>query len=225
MTSRNRSLYQNKSAGYFENAREDLIAMVPANASNKILEVGAAGGYTPLELKRRRLAAECVGIELFELPGTAQKNPRIDRLFIGNIETDEFELEADYFDVIICGDVLEHLTDPWANLEKICQWLKPGGVIIISSPNFRNIKVLWQIFVKGRFDYQNWGILDKAHLRFFCKPNIISLAKTGQLKIQTVKSDLDFVRTGKAWLFNRMTFGLAKDFLTTQYITRSVKIS
>jgi len=216
--------YTIKKPDYFANVRGDLLALVPSNPMNKILEVGAAGGYSLIELKRIKKAAECVGIELFDLPGTLQHDPLIDKMFIGNIETDYFSLPDNYFDVIICGDVLEHLVDPWQVLQKITKWLKPGGVIIISTPNFRFIKVMWRVFFGGRFDYDSWGIMDKTHLRFFCKPNIVALASTGDLKLESIQSNLDFFKYDKAWWINRLTLRMFNDFFTTQYITKSRKV-
>lgn len=54
-----------------------------------------------------------------------------------NIETDPLA-EGEY-DVIVSSEVLEHLTNPGETLAKIYQALKPGGVVLISTPNSQNL--------------------------------------------------------------------------------------
>ncbi len=66
-----------------------------------------------------------------DVADSQQENSEIDRLIIGNIENIELDLPNDYFDVIICGDVLEHLVDPWNTMAKLHKHLKQNGVIII----------------------------------------------------------------------------------------------
>ena len=72
------------------------------------------------------------------------------------------------FDVMIFGDVLEHLKNPLAVLRQLATSLKEDGAIIISLPNIANIYVRLSLLV-GRFDYQERGILDRTHLRFFTR--------------------------------------------------------
>ena len=130
---------------------------------------------TLVQIKKLKLAKEVVGIELMKLADTQQETSEIDRLIIGNIENIELDLPKDYFDVIICGDVLEHLIDPWDTMKKLHNHLKHDGVIIISIPNFREYHILYKILIRADFRYSDQGILDKTHLRFFCKKNIIAL--------------------------------------------------
>jgi 2-polyprenyl-3-methyl-5-hydroxy-6-metoxy-1,4-benzoquinol methylase len=70
------------------------------------------------------------------------------------------------FDTVVCGDVLEHLVDPWSTLREISKVLAPGGRVIISLPNIANLRIRLNLLL-GRFHYQSAGILDITHLRFF----------------------------------------------------------
>lgn len=71
------------------------------------------------------------------------------------------------FDLILFGDVLEHLLDPLSAYQALVYgYLKPGGAIILSLPNIANWKVRLDLLV-GKFDYQETGILDRTHLHFY----------------------------------------------------------
>jgi 2-polyprenyl-3-methyl-5-hydroxy-6-metoxy-1,4-benzoquinol methylase len=117
---------------------------------------------------------------------------------IGNIETMVLPFENSQFDVIICGDVLEHLVNPYKTLKLLKTYLKPNGVIIASIPNIREFKTMKKIFFQGDFRYEDSGILDRTHLRFFCKKNIIELFEEQDFNI------VDIVSSNK---------GLAKRYL------------
>lgn len=70
------------------------------------------------------------------------------------------------FDVIVFADVLEHLLDPEGVLLYFGQYLKPGGKIIVSLPNV----ALWRVrlgLLCGRFDYTDYGVLDRTHLHLY----------------------------------------------------------
>jgi 2-polyprenyl-3-methyl-5-hydroxy-6-metoxy-1,4-benzoquinol methylase len=217
-------IYSDKKASYFTNPRVDLISLLPKNNQNKILEIGAGGGDTLVKIKELQLADEVIGIELFHMPDTNQSHPAIDKMIICNIETSMPVLPQNYFDVVICGDVLEHLIDPWAIVKQVSAYLRKGGLLIISVPNIREFKTLYKIVVKGDFRYEESGILDKTHLKFFCRKNAIELAQEGGLEVVKVTTNLDYpiVKT-KKHIFNQFTFKAFEDFLALQYIVVSQK--
>jgi 2-polyprenyl-3-methyl-5-hydroxy-6-metoxy-1,4-benzoquinol methylase len=218
-------LYIEKSLDYFSLVRKDLISLIPKNKSNKILEIGAGGGYTLAAIKEMGLAVEVVGIELCDMPGTMQNHPGIDRMIIGNIEDLALDFPEDHFDVIICGDVLEHLVDPWAVVNKVNKYLKVGGIWIVSMPNIREFNTLLKIIFKGDFRYEPMGILDKTHLRFFCRKNIVELLQSDNMQVQKVACDLDFTsRKGRKHIFNALTFKRFEEYLVTQYMVVSKKV-
>jgi len=217
-------MYQLKKESYFNIPRIDLIGLIPKKENNKVLEIGAGSGDTLIELKKTKIASEVVGIELMQLPDSNQNHPDIDKFIFGNIENIELDLPENYFDVIICGDVLEHLIDPWNTLHKLHKFLKSDGIIIISLPNFREFQTLYKIFIKADFHYTEEGILDKTHLRFFCKKNIISLLNQSSFKIISLHSKFDLYKVAnKRKTVNKLTFGLFRDLLTIQYIVVATK--
>lgn len=217
-------MYQDKNKKYFNNPRIDLIGLIPKNENNKILELGAGSCDTLVEIKKLKLAKEVVGIELMKLTDTHQENSEIDKLIIGNIENIELDLPKDYFDVIICGDVLEHLTDPWDTMKKLHKHLKQNGVIIISVPNIREYHILYKILVRADFRYSDQGILDRTHLRFFCKKNIIALLTSSMFTPISIHSIFRLEKNHlKKRIIDTLTLGLIRDFLTSQYVVVAQK--
>lgn len=94
---------------------------------------------------------------------------------------------GDYsYDFILFGDVLEHLVHPEIVLAAISQRLKPGGRIIVSLPNIAFAgNRLSHLF--GRWDYRDYGILDRTHLRFFTKRTMARLVEGAGLRVRRVE--------------------------------------
>src|ERR1700692_4232458 len=127
-----------------------------------MLEVGSESGYMG---KIWRGGGHYVaGIEYD--PAAAEKaREYYDAFQVADIESFEFPYRRG-FDYIVFADVLEHLRDPAAVLERCIPALKESGKIIISVPNIANWIIRLSLLL-GKFDYRDRGILDRTHLRFF----------------------------------------------------------
>jgi O-antigen biosynthesis protein len=154
--------------------RSEVVALLgahPPETALRVLELGCACGATLLEVKNRYPNAELYGIELNE--GAVA----IGRRF-ADIRPMNAELPLDYpenfFDYVITADILEHLVDPWRVVANIRPHLKDGGTVIASIPNIMHVSVMRDL-LNGRFAYQDAGILDRTHLRFFTLTEIDSL--------------------------------------------------
>jgi len=139
-----------------------IINWVKQQRPAEVLEIGTATGYLSSEMER--LGCAVTGVEQDpQMAEIARQYCR--KMLVGDVETMGLEGLGRY-DAVIFGDVLEHLRDPRAVLEKISGRLKPGGNILISLPNVANIWVRLNLLF-GRFNYSRVGILDETHLRFF----------------------------------------------------------
>jgi GT2 family glycosyltransferase len=104
-----------------------------------------------------------------------------------NVESLEFlPYPEGYFDCITTGDVLEHLVDPEAVLARLLKYLSPQGVLVCSIPNIRHQSVLLDLAVNGRWQYQDEGLLDRTHLRFFTLIEIRQMLERLGLEAGTV---------------------------------------
>ena len=212
-------MYEDKTDGYFSYCRTDLLDFVPRKKGNRILEIGAGSGETLLKAKEMGLAEEIVGIELQTIEKSNQSHPKMDRFIIGDIERMDLDFEENYFDVILCGDVLEHLVDPWQCLQKLRSYVREGGIIIASIPNVRYWKISMGLLFGGRWDYTDSGVLDRSHLRYFVKNTILDMFDDAGFKIQNIKQSGPQRKWGLAsWALNGLTFGIFSDLLTVSYV-------
>ncbi len=180
-------MYNRKEKKYFENVRIELLDLIPdENKNGDILEIGAGGGNTLLYAKENDYANNIFGIELFKMEDSNQDNEEFSGFIIGDIEKINFPFQNNKFDVILLGDVLEHLVDPYTVLNNLKKYLKTDGVIVASIPNIREWNTMKTIFLKGDFQYSDVGILDKTHLRFFTKKNIIDLFENNGYVISNI---------------------------------------
>jgi 2-polyprenyl-3-methyl-5-hydroxy-6-metoxy-1,4-benzoquinol methylase len=217
--------YENKQEGYYNNVRHDLIRFFNKSITNlKVLEVGAAYGETLFFLKKSGIASEVVGIELFQDSTNIDKYKELDQFLFGDIQTLDVSNFDNYFDVILLADVLEHLIEPLPVLEKVKNLLKKDGEIIISIPNIRHYSSFIKIFIKGNFQYEDSGIFDYTHTRFYCKKDIIKLVQKAGFTIEISEGSIkNYQGKSAAKIFNFLTFGVFEEFLSVQYFFKIKK--
>lgn len=205
--------FNDKPNGYFSCPRSDLIPLVPPDAS-RILEIGCAEGGLARSLRLARPASklEIVGVELFEAAAEKAANV-LDRVMIGNVERMDLPYE-NYFDCVIFADVLEHLIDPWRMLMRAKKFLRRGGVIVASIPNVQHSRVLVNL-IFGRWEYEQYGIMDSTHLRFFTRKSIDTLFQSTGYELRRVSSLLGSTRVK---LMHFASAGLLDPFITRQYL-------
>ena len=145
----------------------------------RLLDVGAADG-----LLSRQLTACGWRVTAIEGdPALAQVGARYcERMITLNLDR-EIPLGEGPFDVIVYGDVLEHLVDPLRVLVELDRGLGPGGFVIISVPNIAHLWIRLLLLV-GRFDYLDRGILDHSHLRFFTERSMRAMLADAGLSIE-----------------------------------------
>jgi SAM-dependent methyltransferase len=213
------SLYREKEQGYYTAARLDLLRLLPPGGGLRLLELGAGDGATLRAAREAGLAAYTVGVDIMEPPGGA---PGVDRFLHGNVETMELDLPAASFDAVLCADVLEHLVDPWRAVSRLAGLLKPGGVFLSSIPNIRNHRALRAIVLEGDFRYDRAGLLDRSHLRFFCRSNVQELFSGAGLVVEAMEENMGGYGL-RHKLIDRLTFGLLHDLFVFQFLTRARK--
>jgi len=161
-----------------------MIAFVPSN-SRRILDVGCGFGMFGELLKQKIPEAEVHGCELSPI-AQSEARKRLDLVFEGAFENLKLPVNCNY-DCIVFNDVLEHMIDPWAALEKARTHLSANGRVVASIPNIRHFPTVWKLVVYGWWNYGNKGILDKTHLRFFTKESIRTLFEESGYEIETLK--------------------------------------
>jgi 2-polyprenyl-3-methyl-5-hydroxy-6-metoxy-1,4-benzoquinol methylase len=201
--------------------REDLLQHVKGEGL-VILDVGCATGVNGQFLKDKKIAKEVIGIELDPLMAKEAQG-KIDRVVVGNIESGTIleELEGKKFDIILLGDVLEHLYDPWNVLKELTSFLSTGGRMIISVPNIQHIELFISVYLKGEWQYNERGIFDKTHLRWFTYKNILRLEEKCSIKIKKIERKYRFRdRKGAEFplFFGHVLKKVFPSFFTFQYV-------
>lgn len=148
-----------------------MVEMIGRN--RRVLETGCATGYMSRVLHSR--GCSVVGVELDPV-AARQAEAFCERVLVGNLdELDLGELlEPGSFDVVVFGDVLEHLHDPLRTLRSVRPLLAPGGSVVASIPNVAHGAVRLSL-LQGRFQYRATGLLDETHIHFFTRETIGTL--------------------------------------------------
>lgn len=150
-----------------ETAPEDFEGVI------NVLEVGCDCGGNGVGIKEIYPDCHLYGMELN--PNSAKIAATIyDEVVVGNAEEMELPFDDTKFDIVMFGDVLEHLRDPLGMLNKCYERMNDGGVVIASIPNLMHYSVMRQL-IHGRFQYENEGLLDKTHVHFFTFNEIVKM--------------------------------------------------
>jgi 2-polyprenyl-3-methyl-5-hydroxy-6-metoxy-1,4-benzoquinol methylase len=144
---------------------------------SRVLDVGCDTGRFG-EILRREKSCEVHGIER-DPRAAAEAVQRLNDVHVGAIDSAEALGRFKEFDVILFLDVLEHLYDPWSVLQGTIGALRSGGIVICVVPNVAHVSVVRRLLL-GRFDYEEHGMMDRTHLRWFTRKSFArALAETG----------------------------------------------
>ncbi|MBM3283665.1 class I SAM-dependent methyltransferase [Candidatus Gottesmanbacteria bacterium] len=161
---------------------------------SKVLDVGCATGYFAQKLKEKKCRVWGV-----EIDRKAAKIARkyCEEVMVGDVESfaalhhprspwghlgGATSLKKNFFDYILLMDILEHLKNPGKLLVTLKPYLKKKGKIIICVPNVAFFSVRLNILL-GKFNYEQYGILDESHLHFFTKQTFLRLVQDSGLKL------------------------------------------
>jgi len=165
-----------------------IVDLVGTNRS--VLELGCATGY----VSKMMTANGCsvTGVELDEQAAETSRSV-CTKVITGDAgDPAVLEQAGTGFDVVVCGDILEHLPDPETVLTALPRHLNPDGFILVSMPNVAFWRMRWDLLL-GRFNYQDFGLLDRTHLRFYTVKSFRRLAKqTGYIITQEIVNEAGF---------------------------------
>ena len=200
---------------YYHRVRTELLPLIPHGA-RLLLDVGCAAGATGAAAKAERAVAEVVGIET-EADVAGMARDRVDRVHVGTAEEILPTIPDDRFDAVLCADVLEHMIDPWAFLSMLRGHLAPGAVVVASIPNIGHVRVVAKI-VLNQFQYENEGILDKTHLRFFTQGTIENMFASSGYVVLSIEGR-STSRPAMQRVLARLPDGLARLFYGQYLVT------
>jgi 2-polyprenyl-3-methyl-5-hydroxy-6-metoxy-1,4-benzoquinol methylase len=148
-------------------SQQMLLAFVGQPA--RVLDVGCSSGYLAERLQARGVTV--IGIDCDE-QAAAQARQFCEAVHVGEVETMELPFEPGSFDVVLCGDLIEHLREPTRFLQRVRPLLRTNGRLVLSTPNVANWAMRLSLLF-GRFRYTEKGILDRSHSHLFTRKTLL----------------------------------------------------
>ena len=165
-----------------DNHNPDLLRLVPST-SRKIIELGCSSGALAKAFKSNNSDVNWIGVEI-DAQYADLASRYCDKAIVSDIDfwgRTNFEQFSDR-DCWVFGDVLEHLKDPWKVVANIRSVIPSNGSIVACIPNASH----WSLLVKfatGNIRYEDQGLLDKTHLRWFSRITIFELFESNGFKV------------------------------------------
>lgn len=156
-----------------------------------ILDVGCSTGYLGKLMKDKGNVV--YGVEL-DGSAAAEAKTLLDEVIEADLDSVDFPWQNDFFDMVVCADVLEHLRDPIQVLQKLRKLLKRGGRLLVCLPNIAHCSIRIKL-LKGEFDYEDTGILDRTHLKFFTVKTAKSMLEDAGFAV----NEVDFTYKSPRW--------------------------
>jgi 2-polyprenyl-3-methyl-5-hydroxy-6-metoxy-1,4-benzoquinol methylase len=185
---------QDAQSTYYAATRPELKALLPQGCQ-RVLEVGCGrGGF------RANLPADAQvwGVEPNAVAAqTASQH--LNRVLVGTYEAVQQELPDQGFDLVVCNDVIEHMVDDAAFLNAVRSKMAPGAYLFGSVPNLRNLPVLQALLFGKDFHYQDAGVLDRTHLRFYTEKSFTRLLAESGFEAITLQGINRKLRPASLW--------------------------
>jgi glycosyltransferase involved in cell wall biosynthesis len=154
-----------------------LLNWLAARPQSRVLDAGCFDGRFA-DLARRQ-GHHVTGMDRIKHDGVAD---RVDAFLEADLNQPLPASIDCSFDVIVAGDILEHVIEPQVLLADLASKMVAGGEILVSVPNFGHWYPRGRIAL-GRFDYDQRGPLDRGHVRFFTRNTIEALFESCELRV------------------------------------------
>lgn len=160
-----------------------LLEWLTGSSPLEVLDLGCAGGEFAAQVAE--LGHRVTGVDAVD---SKQARARCDEFLHADLDEGvPVELRSGTFDVVVLADVLEHTRNPKQVLDEAVECLAPDGKLLISVPNFAHWYPRARVAL-GMFDYDQRGILDETHLRFFTRRSFLQLLDSVGLQVNVTST-------------------------------------
>jgi len=147
----------------------------------RLLEVGAGSGGFVLVALARGWNADVTEISKSALDGLRATGATV---FWGDVVAARYP--DGRFDLIASLEVVEHLDIPLAHLTELCRVTRPGGLLLLTTPNFDGLS--------RRYLGARWRVIDPEHLGYFTRSTLSSALRwAGYRDVRVSSRSLDFL--------------------------------
>ena len=157
---------------YYSQSRPEMLRFIPPS-TGRLMDIGCSEGWFGAAVKKALPNCETWGVEA-NAEAAAEAATRNDKVLHGLIGEVEGAPES-YFDVVTMNDVLEHIPYSEPVLAVVKRLLRPGGRLVLSLPNVRYYLNVRDLVFRKDWEYQDYGILDRTHFRFFTQKSAARL--------------------------------------------------
>jgi 2-polyprenyl-3-methyl-5-hydroxy-6-metoxy-1,4-benzoquinol methylase len=175
---------------YERSSKRFMRAMVPSASPLRILDVGCGTGLNAGHLAGQ--GHEVVGIDLS--PVAIEKfRARGYQGVVCDIEAGAPPFPAASFDLVYASEVIEHCADTIAFLRSLHALLRPGGTLMLSTPN----SAFWAYRLLGLFGRAPGEYQHPGHLRFFSKRSLARAVQAAGFEIASISARHMYLLLGR----------------------------
>jgi 2-polyprenyl-3-methyl-5-hydroxy-6-metoxy-1,4-benzoquinol methylase len=136
-------------------------------AQSRVLELGCASGYMSGYLEQvLGCRVTCLEYDPVAAAIAAERCSEVHVVDLDSPNALKVVEASSPYDVLYAANILEHLKYPERILQEVYPLLKPNARVIVALPNIAN----WRFRIRllaGKFDYENYGVMDKTHTHFY----------------------------------------------------------
>lgn len=164
----------------------------------KVLDIGCSDGTISEMIARNN--NEVYGVDVSESALKIALSRGLEAYKV-DLESEEFPFSENYFDVVVAGEIIEHIFDTDEFLNKIKKVLKPDGSLIITTPNLATLgRRLLLLLGKNPLIEVSVDGEAAGHIRYFVKETLVNLLEKHDFKIDEFTSDIvNFNKTGSIY--------------------------
>lgn len=207
-------IHNKKDRSYYTSERPEIIKRLPKKI-NSLLDVGCGSGAFAAKIKSN-YACKSWGVEV-DAKEAAVAKAKLDTVLVGKIEDVINKIPNNKFDIISFNDVLEHLEDPYTTINQIKPKFVKNGKLVASIPNVRYIRNLYRLIFLKDWKYEDEGILDNTHLRFFTKKSIVAIFEDNGYEVISIEG-INQLAGFKKYLIIILSLGWLLDTTYVQYL-------
>ena len=155
--------------------------LIKSRSPSRILDLGCSSGL--LSERLQHMGHHVTGVDVVEIAGVGERTDSFTKADLNDGIPAEV---GSGFDIVLAADVLEHLANPGALMRQVREVLSPDGVAMFCVPNVAHWYPRFRSTL-GMFDYDQRGILDSTHLRFFTRRSIRKLIERQGFTVRRVE--------------------------------------
>ncbi len=98
----------------------------------------------------------------------------------------EFSDDGKKFDAVVCAEVIEHVENPWQLMRDIASLVRPGGVVLLSTPNIGSWYSRLRFFISGKFPFFHKSDSEYGHIHALTETELELITQQALLDVEKI---------------------------------------